>query len=97
MAEIALTFKQVKGRLKFIDVSYCEPWGDGKGYFVGPDTSNRPNDYPYATGPRCFVGRHSDGDIIPLEVIHNWLHQLGILGDPLTTFWAIEEHQSPSV
>lgn len=94
MADTPLTFSQVKSRFRFIDVTWCDPYGDGRGYFCGIDTSNRSKDFPYASGPRVFVGKHGPSDSIPHKVILNWLHRLGVLGKPLEQFWAIQDHDT---
>jgi hypothetical protein len=94
VTDTPLTFAQVKIRFRFIDVSWCEPYGDGRGYFAGPDSSKRSSDFPYASGPRVFVGRHDPDELIPQDVIFNWLHRLGVLGKPLEQFWEAQDHDT---
>jgi hypothetical protein len=88
-----LTFKQVKEKLALINVVFCDPFQDGKhSYFAGPDTSNRKYDFPHPSGPRTFASARPDDEIVPLVTIYNWLHQLGVVGEPLEQFWAAEDH-----
>lgn len=89
-----LTFKQVKEKFALINVRFCDPHQDGKHcYFIGPDTSARPNEFPYASGPRTFVSARPDNEIVPTETIYNWLHRLGIVNQKdLAMFWTIEDH-----
>src|SRR5579863_7488770 len=89
-----LTFKQVKEKFALINVRLCDPYQDGKHcYFIGTDTSIRPNDFPYASGPRVYVSLRPENEIVPLVTIYNWLHQLGILHEKdLPMFWKIEDH-----
>ena len=67
MPDSPLTFKQVKGKFALINVRFVDPYQDGNhSYFVGPDASQRPYDFPYATGPRSYA---SGREVVPLTTI----------------------------
>lgn len=86
-----LSFKEVRGHFKLLDVDYM-PYRNGGGIFIGPDASKSPG-FPYATGPICHVSaRHKDEDIIPIKVILNWFHRLALTDKQVEQFWSIEDH-----
>jgi hypothetical protein len=86
-----LTFDSVKGRFRMVDATYV-PYTDGTGFFA-VSRPDRPQPVPFAPSLRCFVGRHPDNELIPVQVIENWMVRLGMTDQEIATFWAVEDLQ----
>jgi hypothetical protein len=84
-----LSFKSVKGRFRLIEVNYVS-YTDGTGFFAVSRPDN-PQPFPFAPSLRCFIGKHSDEQIIPVPVIENWMSRLNITTQEIGTFWAVED------
>lgn len=87
-----LTFRSVKGRFCLIGAKFVE-FSDGTGFFA-VSRPHIPQPFPYAPSLRCFVGKHLDGELIPVPVIENWMAQLGVTSEETVTFWAVQDFES---
>jgi hypothetical protein len=84
-----LSFRSVKGRFRLIEVQYVS-YTDGSGFFA-VSRANSPQPMPFSPSLRCFVARHSDEDLIPAQVIENWMNRLRVSIQESGTFWAVED------
>jgi hypothetical protein len=84
-----LSFRSVKGRFRLIEVQYVS-YADGTGFFA-VSRADSPQPMPFGPSLRCFVAKHSDEDLIPAQVIENWMNRLGVSTQESGTFWAVED------